>query len=133
MPFGFHAPKYFKISWLSNRLELSVPDEDYPRNVHNVFILLFFYVIIWLRKIYTVVITVWLTTKKYPYLKLQRLFSILHRYLSFLYHRQDFLPNLTVYMSTTVGVLYLLMNQIFLLMIITNMNKARLTSLLWTD
>ena len=77
MPFGFHAPKYFKINWLSNRLALSVPDEDYPRNVHNVFILLFFYVIIWLGKIYTVVVTVWLTVKKYLYLKLQRLFYFL--------------------------------------------------------
>jgi hypothetical protein len=74
MPFGFHAPKYFKINWLSNRWALSIPDEDYPRNVHSVFILLFFYVIIWLGKIYTVVITVWLTAKKYLYLKLQRLF-----------------------------------------------------------
>jgi hypothetical protein len=46
MPFDFHAPKYFKIIWLSNRLTLSVPDEDYPRNVRNVFILLFVYVII---------------------------------------------------------------------------------------
>jgi hypothetical protein len=77
MPFGFHAPKYFKINWLSNRLALSVPDEDYPRNVHNVFILLFFYVIIWLGKIYTVVVKVWLTVKKYLYLKLQRLFYFL--------------------------------------------------------
>ena len=99
MPFGFHAPKYFKINWLSNRLALSVPDEDYPRNVRNVFILLFFYVIIWLGKIYTVVVTVWLTVKKYLYLKLQR------RSVSFLYHRQDILLNLTVYMNTTSGVL----------------------------
>jgi hypothetical protein len=49
----------------------------YPRNVRNVFILLFFYVIIWLDKIYTVVVTVWLTAKKYLYLKLQRLFYFL--------------------------------------------------------
>ena len=97
IPFGFHAPKY--IIWLSNPLALNVPDEDYPRNVHNVFILLFFYVIIGLGKIYTVVVTIWLTVKKYLYLKLQR------RSVSFLYHRQDILLNLTVYRSTTPGVL----------------------------
>jgi hypothetical protein len=76
-PFGCIAPKHFSIIWLSNLSILSVPDEDYPRNVHNVFILLFFYVIIWLGKIYTVVVTVWLTVKKYLYLKLQRLFYFL--------------------------------------------------------
>jgi hypothetical protein len=36
MPFGFHAPKYFKINWLSNRLALSVPDEDYLNYLTNV-------------------------------------------------------------------------------------------------
>ena len=31
-PFGFLAPKGFKIIWLSNILDLSVPDEGYCRN-----------------------------------------------------------------------------------------------------
>ena len=69
------------------------------QKVRNVFILLLFYVIIWLGKIYTGVITVWLIIKKYLYLKLLR------RSVSFLYHRQDILLNLTVYRSTTAGFL----------------------------
>ena len=31
-PFGFIAPKHFKIIWLSNLSNLSVPDEGFARN-----------------------------------------------------------------------------------------------------
>jgi hypothetical protein len=35
MPFDFVAPKDFKIIWLSNILNLSVPDEGYNRNASS--------------------------------------------------------------------------------------------------
>jgi hypothetical protein len=31
-PFGFLAPKHFKIIWLSNILTLNISDEGYSRN-----------------------------------------------------------------------------------------------------
>jgi len=40
-------------------------------------------------KNYTVVITIWLTDMKYPYLNWQWIFYFLRRFFSFLYHYQD--------------------------------------------
>ena len=44
-------------------------------------------------KNYTVVITIWLTDMKYPYLNWQWIFYFLGRIFSFIYHYQDLYPS----------------------------------------